>query len=69
MAMNVGTGGSYTFVSDKAAGCVQGILLAATVELPNQDPQTVTASEAAPAGECLIHVTESLGPAKQRGTA
>jgi hypothetical protein len=62
VAMNVGTGGSYTFVSDKAAGCVQGILLAATVELPNQNRQTVTASEAAPTGECLIHVTESLGP-------
>jgi hypothetical protein len=44
-------------------------LLAAPVELPNQSPQTVTASEAAPAGECLIHVTESLGPAKQRGAA
>jgi len=41
---------------------VQGILLAATVELSNQNPHPVTGFEAALAGESLIHVMESLGP-------
>ena len=61
IGMSVGSGGAYTFVSDKPDGCVQGFTLAATVSVPNQGDQTVTASDSCTPDECILHETEVLG--------
>jgi hypothetical protein len=53
--MTVPTGSSYTFESADSSKCVKQIFLAINVQVPGEDPQTMTyQTEMASDGECWI---------------
>lgn len=61
--INLGSGGTATFISDDPDGCVFGIFVAMTVHVQGEGTQNMTYQDGVPDGECLLHMTVALGPA------
>lgn len=60
--INLGSGGTATFVSNDASKCVYQYFLAMVVQVPNQGSQTFTDQGGVEEGKCLIHTSVTLGP-------
>jgi hypothetical protein len=60
--MHLGSGATYTFLSNDPKKCVTHILLSTNAQAGNEPPQTFQNPYQAPPNQCIIHDTVSLGP-------
>lgn len=66
--MDLRSGESATFITNKPEECVHQFFLALSVKAGDEPAQSLTEQEGVPEGQCLLHEAITLGP-KQRVAA
>jgi hypothetical protein len=67
-ALDLRSGESATFITNKPEECVHQFFLALSVKAGDEPAQSLTKQEGVPEGQCLLHESITLGP-KQRVAA